>query len=464
MSKVGWSSFNPHYSSLLLYQDKYGSTDRPLGTQQSPYMASSGQKTYGVKDPEYWRRYRERRSLGFPESAVTTPYYVGKFAKPGFKYYNHMDYYYPSYGRSLVPRSYHYPSYYPYVDDYHHSSLRPYSRYGYFSNWRYNDDSPALPAVSQSGGRWNMDFPGYTERVGAAEVVKRVPQGFRLPVDFNARASSLPPNNNNLQAMGPSVPVSQIHTLDLEVLPANIDANLVRPKRLLESLNIGADDLNWVPSTKTVKTTTKKRQLAITSSGGGSREWVRRRWSGYHDWMRRAYLDDLSLPYYHHHRYRYPHYYYDHSSHLPSPFPRALPPSVTSPPPPSSLSSSSTYPRSANIARVVAAAAETTDFATPLPPPYVLEKELPRDPEREKVIKTSKRLYFDIMGNVGGGDLPAIRLSGYPAVNTNDKSGIDRDGLLNLIKTKGVRIESNEILDFLRYPQAEKPEPPKEEM
>jgi len=73
--------------------------------------------------------------------------------------------------------------------------------------------------------------------------------------------------------MGPSVPVSQIHTLDLEVLPANIDANLVRPKRLLESLNIGADDLDWLPAatTKTKKTT--KRQLAITSSGGGSREW-----------------------------------------------------------------------------------------------------------------------------------------------------------------------------------------------
>jgi len=104
-------------------------------------------------------------------------------------------------------------------------------------------------------------------------VVKHVPQGFRLPVDFNARASSLPPNNH-LQALGPSVPVSQIHTLDLEVLPANIDANLVRPKRLLESLNIGADDLDWLPATTTkTTTTTKKRQLAITSSGGGSREW-----------------------------------------------------------------------------------------------------------------------------------------------------------------------------------------------
>jgi len=49
MSKMGWSTFNPHYSSLLLYQDKYGSTDRPLGTQESPYATSSGEKTYGVK-------------------------------------------------------------------------------------------------------------------------------------------------------------------------------------------------------------------------------------------------------------------------------------------------------------------------------------------------------------------------------------------------------------------------------
>jgi len=454
MSKVGWSSYNPHYSSLLLYQDKYGTTDRPLGTQQSPYQASSGEKTYGVKDPEYWRRYRERRSLGFPESAITTPYYVGKYAKPGFRYYNHMDYYYPSYGRSLIPRSHYYPSYYPYVDDYdYHSSLRPYSRYGYYSNWRYYDDSLASPSYSQSGGRWNMDFPGYTQRVGAAEIVKNVPQGFRLPVDFNARSSSLPPNNQ-LQAMGPSVPVSQIHTLDLEVLPANIDANLVKPKRLLESLNIGADDLNWVPSsTKTVKTT--KRQLAITSSGGGSREWVRRRWSGYHDWMRRAYLDDVSLPYYYHHRYNY-HHPTSHSSLLP----RALPPSVT-PSTSTAASTTTTDRRSANIARVVAAAAATTDFVTPLPPPYVLQKELlPRDPEREKIIKTSKRLYFDIMGGnefvgVGGHHPPAVRLSDYPAVNTRDKSGIDRDGLLDLIKTKGVRIDSGQILDFLRYPQAD---------
>ena len=53
MSKVGWSSYNPHYSSLLLYQDKYGTTDRPLGTQQSPYQASSGEKTYGVKGQSY---------------------------------------------------------------------------------------------------------------------------------------------------------------------------------------------------------------------------------------------------------------------------------------------------------------------------------------------------------------------------------------------------------------------------
>merc|ERR1719376_415740 len=126
-------------------------------------------------------------------------------------------------------------------------------------------------------GRWNMDFPGYTRRVGATEIVKRVPQGFRLPMDFNARASSLPPARNHLQAMGPSVPVSQIHTLDLEVLPANIDANLApnSGRRLLESLNIGADDLDWLPPAKTTKTTTKKR-FAITS-GGRSQEWSRRR-------------------------------------------------------------------------------------------------------------------------------------------------------------------------------------------
>lgn len=288
MSKMGWSTFNPHYSSLLLYQDKYGSTDRPLGTQQSPYMSSTGEKTYGVKDPEYWRRYRERRSLGFPESAVTTRYYVGKYAKPGFRYYNHFDYYYPSYGRSLVPRSYGYPSYYPYLDDdydyHHHSSARPYSRYGYHSNWRYYgdaDDAGLAPAPSHSqrrGGTWQMDFPGYTKRVGAAEIVKRVPQGFRLPVDFNARATSVPFLGRDVQALGPSVPVSQIHTLDLEVLPANIDANLAKSNRLLQSLNIGVDDLAWMPTpakTKTTTTkTTKRKQLAIaSSSGGGSREW-----------------------------------------------------------------------------------------------------------------------------------------------------------------------------------------------
>jgi len=451
MSKVGWSSFNPHYSSLLLYQDKYGSTDRPLGTQQSPYMASSGEKTYGVKDPEYWRRYRERRALGFPESAITTPYYVGKYAKPGFRYYNHMDYYYPSYGRSLIPRSHYYPSYYPYHDDYYYSSLRPYSRYGYYSNWRYYDGGISLPNYTQHGGRWNMDFPGYTQHVGAAEVVKHVPQGFRLPVDFNARASSLPPSNN-VQAMGPSVPVSQIHTLDLEVLPANIDANLVRPKRLLESLNIGADDLNWLPAASTKTTKTTKRQLAITSSGGGSREWVRRRWRGYRDWLSGAYLDDVAYPYYsYHHRYYQP-------SHILPPLPRALPPSVT---PSTSAAATASDRRSLNVAKAVAAAAQTTDFVTPLPPPYVLERDHPKDPEREKVIKTSKRLYFDIMGKAFGGGRPAVVVPADDADAGNifgsSKGGMDREGLLDLIKTKGTRLDSNEILDFLRQPHAALP-------
>lgn len=281
MSKLGWSSYNPHYSSLLLYQDKYGSTDRPLGTQTSPYMKSSGEKTYGVKDPEYWRRYRERRALGFPESAVTTTKYLtSKY--PGYRYYNHLDYYYPSYGgrvlSGLVPRSSYYSSHYPYnYDPYYYSSLRPYSRYGYYSNWRSVDYDPDLhlaPATAPRG-KWQMDFPGYTQHLGATEIVKHVPEGFRLPVDFNARASSVPLANHNLAAIGGSVPVSQIHTLDLEVLPAKIDASLIRPKRLLNSLNIGADDLDWLPAKQigtTTKKTIRKKQLAITS-GGGAKEW-----------------------------------------------------------------------------------------------------------------------------------------------------------------------------------------------
>ena len=61
---MGWSSYNPHYSSLLLYQDKYGSTERPLGTQQSPYMTSSGEKSYGVKGQSYLTSpYQTRSSL-----------------------------------------------------------------------------------------------------------------------------------------------------------------------------------------------------------------------------------------------------------------------------------------------------------------------------------------------------------------------------------------------------------------
>jgi len=279
MPQLGWSSYNPHYSSLLLYQDKYGSTERPLGTQQSPYMTSSGEKTYGVKDPEYWQRYRERRSLGFPESAVTTSFHANR-KYPGYKYYNYMDYYYPSYGRGLIPRSSSYYSYSPYspyyYDPYYYaSSLRPYSRYGYYGNWRSSDYDPDLhlAPATQPRGKWSVDFPGYTRHLGATEIVKHVPEGFRLPVDFNARASSVPPfaaGSRHMQAIGGSVPVSQIHTLDLEVLPANIDANLIRPKRLLQSLNIGADDLDWMPAkTTTTKTTTKK--LAIT--GGGAKEW-----------------------------------------------------------------------------------------------------------------------------------------------------------------------------------------------
>jgi len=271
---MGWSSFNPHYSSLLLYQDKYGSTDRPLGTQQSPYMKSSGEKTYGVKDPEYWRRYRERRSLGFPENAVTTSYH-GTRRYPGYKYYNYMDFYYPSYGRSWISRSSYHPSnYYDYDPYYYASSLRPYSRYGHFANWRSVDYDPDLhlAPATQPRGKWNVDFPGYTQHLGATEIVKHVPEGFRLPVDFNARSSSVPPfSGHNMRAIGGSVPVSQIHTLDLEVLPAKIDANLVRPKRLLQSLNIGADDLDWMPA-KTTTTTKTTKKLAITS-GGGAKEW-----------------------------------------------------------------------------------------------------------------------------------------------------------------------------------------------
>jgi len=447
MSKIGWSNFNPHYSSLLLYQDRYGSAERPLGTQQSPYQVSSGEKTYGVKDPEYWRRYRERRALGFPESAVTTPYYVGKYAKPGFKYYHHMDYYYPSYGRSLLPRSHYYPSYY--VDDSYYSWLRPYSRYGYFSNYRYYDDGLALPNYAQNGGRWNLDFPGYSKRVGAAEVVKHVPQGFRLPVDFNARASSLPPNNH-LQALGPPVPVSQIHTLDLEVLPANIDANLVRPKRLLESLNIGADDLDWLPATTktTTKTTTKRRQLAITSSGGGSREWVRRRWRGYRDWMSGPVLDHVANYYYDPDYYaynpRYHYHYYTPSLMLP----RALPPSVKPSRPSLAAAAAAPDRRSLKVTKVVAAATQTTEFLTPLPPPYALEKDLLKDPARENVIETSKRLYFDIMGKAFGGGHPITFDAEDAGTIFGNKNGVDRDGLLDLIKTKGTRLDSNEILHF----------------
>lgn len=103
------------------------------------------------------------------------------------------------------------------------------------------------------------------------------------------------------------------------------------------------------------------------------------------------------------------------------------------------------------------AAAALPGFFTPLRPPYVLEKERrqqqqqqqqegTRDPEREKVIKTSKELYFNIMGkvSVGGDD---------DNVFDRKDEGVDRNGLFDLIKTKGARIESVEILDFLRQPR-----------
>jgi len=480
-SKIGWSSFNPHYSSLLLYQDKYGSTDRPLGTQQSPYMTSSGEKTYGVKDPEYWRRYRERRTLGFPESAVTTPFHSG-YKYPGYRYYNYMDYYYPSYGRSLIPRSSYYSSRYPYdYDPYYYSSLRPYSRYGYYSNWRSADYDPDLhlAPATQARGKWSMDFPGYTQHLGATEIVKHVPEGFRLPVDFNARSSSVPPfGNHNMSAIGGSVPVSQVHTLDLEVLPAKIDANLVRPKRLLQSLNIGADDLDWMPAKTTTKRTTKK--LAITSSGGGAKEWVRRRgWRfGYGGWLRRwgALDDDLALPYRYFDRYygyHSPYYLSSRPHHL---LPRVLPSSVTTPRKAAAAStaaleaaaastSTATQPSSA-IGRRVAAALSTTDFVKPLPPPFVLEKDQqPRDSERDKAINTAKQLYFNIMGKVvwdgppgggGGAAATAVNIEDINAIYGERGGRLDRDGLLDLIKTKGIRIDSVEILKFLRQPTEER--------
>jgi len=117
--------------------------------------------------------------------------------------------------------------------------------------------------------------------------------------------------------------------------------------------------------------------------------------------------------------------------------------------------------RSLNVAKAVAAAAQTTDFVTPLPPPYVLERDHPKDPEREKVIKTSKRLYFDIMGKAFGGGRPAVVVLAGDADAGNifgsNKGGMDREGLLDLIKTKGTRLDSNEILDFLRQPHAALP-------
>lgn len=236
-----WSSYNPHYSSLLAYQDKFGYTDRPLGKQTDPYMTSSGDKHFSIKDPEYWQRYRERRALGFPESAVTTPYYVGKFNRPGFQFYNHFDNYYPSYGSRYNPRSYS-----PYLSSYNYSY--PYSS-SYSSCYPYSSRSNYLwPYNHDYSSHYSYDLPTYTERLGTTHVTKHFPSAFKYSVDSEGpslrsiRSSSLPPR---IQALGPSVPVSQIHALDLEVLPTRVSSDLVRPRRLLQSLNIGADDLEW---------------------------------------------------------------------------------------------------------------------------------------------------------------------------------------------------------------------------
>lgn len=108
--------------------------------------------------------------------------------------------------------------------------------------------------------------------------------------------------------------------------------------------------------------------------------------------------------------------------------------------------------RSLDVTRLVAAATQTTEFVTPLPPPFVLEKNHSKESAREKVIETSRRLYFDIMGKAFGGGHPAIAFdTAYAGAVFGSQSGVDRDGLLDLIKTKGVRLDSNEILRFLRY-------------
>jgi len=248
-----WDKYNPHYSSLLQYQDKFGYTDRPFGKMTEPYMTTGGDKTYTSRDPEYWRRYRERRALGFPESAVTTPIKIGK-SVPGFSLYNYWNHYYPSYGLGRYPRHYYYhPSYYyPFHDSryYTSSSLWPYSRYGAYYNYRYGEDVDLYP-YSNVTGRWSADLNGYTKRLGVTEVVKRVPTAFRLRTDDTVtRAASLPPS---VDALGPSVPISQVHTLDLEVLPAKIDANLTRPwrgRRFLDSL--GVDDILDTPVSKRI--------------------------------------------------------------------------------------------------------------------------------------------------------------------------------------------------------------------
>lgn len=50
-------------------------------------------------------------------------------------------------------------------------------------------------------------------------------------------------------------------------------------------------------------------------------------------------------------------------------------------------------------------------------------------------------MYFNIMGKVTLGGVPA-----------RTSEGVDRAGLLDLIKTKGVRLDSVEILNFLSHP------------
>jgi len=135
-----------------------------------------------------------------------------------------------------------------------------------------------------------------------------------------------------------------------------------------------------------------------------------------------------------------------------------------------SVASSATQPSSA-IGRRVAAALSTTDFLQPLPPPFVLDKDPhrakegeagERDSKRSKIIKTAKHLYFNIMGKVDLED-PLYRKDGggggggaYAIYSGDREPRMDRDGLLDLIKTKGVRLDSIEVLKFLRMSTEER--------